>query len=497
MSQTLKHEPQIPRVLIDTLTQVQGILQSRGIPAYLVGGLLRDQLLGRPLRYLNVDLALPAEALSISRAIAGGLGGAFVPLDEDAGSARVVVTVDGGRIELDLSDFRGATLAEDLGHRDFTVNALAIALTDWLRAPHSPQPLIDPLEGRRALQRKELQACFPGTFEHDPVRILRAFRFAAQLEFTLAPSLPPLMASALPLLTKVSGERIRDELIAVFETDRAHVAIQALNQLGGLDALFPELIAGRGMEQGGFHHLDVLDHQIETVAQADRFLSDFAEFSEPLRGPLSAYCREEFVERRSRKSLIKLAGLLHDVGKPARRTVEADGEIWFLGHEETGAELVRGVAERLRLSNREADMVRQLVLHHLRPGFLSREPHLTRRAVYRFFKVLGDDGPGCLLTWWADRMATRGSRSRLDQIEQQRGRLEELLSAYFFTADEIVTPLRLVDGHALMETLRVQPGPLIGELLGAIEEAQAEGRIRTRDEALTLARAHLEQRKAA
>jgi putative nucleotidyltransferase with HDIG domain len=244
----------------------------------------------------------------------------------------------------------------------------------------------------------------------------------------------------------------------------------------------------RGPDQGDFHHLDVLEHQLETVAQADRFLADFAEFSTPLREPLARYCAQQLVERRSRKGLIKLAGLLHDVGKPERRTVEPDGEIWFLGHEQTGAALAAGVVERLRLSNREAQMVCQLVLQHLRPGFLSREPQLTRRAIYRFFKELGEHGPGCLLLWWADRLATRGSKSRVDQIDQQRSRLEELLNAYFFQAAEVVKPPRLVNGHQLMEAFRLAPGARIGELLGAIEEAQAEGRIQSAAEALALAR---------
>ena len=141
-------------------------------------------------------------------------------------------------------------------------------------------------------------------------------------------------------------------------------------------------------------------------------------------------------------------------------------------------------------------MVYQLVLHHLRPGFLSREPQLTRRAVYRFFKELGDNGPGCLLTWWADRMATRGSKSRVDQIDQQRDRLEEILNAYFFQAEEVVKPPRLLDGNRLMAAFQLPPGPVIGELLDAIEEAQAEGRIRTSDEALALARSLVEQQGA-
>ena len=483
----------IPPALVELLTRAGAFFRRRERACYVVGGLLRDQLLGRVPRAWNADLAVPNGALALSRELAALLGGAFVPLDEAAGSARVVVQSPGVRVELDISDFRGATIEEDLTRRDFTVNAIAVRLEDWLRAPQRPAPLLDPLDGQGALARRALVACFPRTFEDDPVRILRAFRFMAQLEFTLDPSSEPLMRRAVARLRQVSGERLRDELLAMFETDRAAPAIRALNELGALDALIPELSPGRGLDQGAFHHLDVLGHQLETVVQADRFLADFAEFSVPLREPLARYCAEELVERRSRKSLIKLSGLLHDVGKPARRTVEADGEVWFLGHEQTGAALAAGVVERLRLAKREAEMVCRMVLHHLRPGFLSREPVLTRRAVYRFFKELGDDGPACLLVWWADRMATRGTKSRLDQLDQQRARLEELLNAYFFQAEEVVKPPRLVDGHRLMTAFSLKPGPLIGQMLGAIEEAQAEGRIRTAEEALQLAQEQLRQ----
>ncbi len=495
-----------PRELIEVLRRVEAAAASRRLPCYVVGGLIRDQLLGRslarpePQGYLNVDLAIPSRALEFSRHLAGELGGAFVPLDESAGTARIVVAAppappgpgsgpaEGMRIELDLSEFRGPSLEEDLRRRDFTVNAMAVSLRDWLRDPAHPRPIIDPLEGAQALARRALIPCFPGTFEDDPVRVLRAARFVAQLGFALEPSSEPLMRQACPALSAVSGERIRDELMAICETDRAHVAVNALNEIGALEVIIPELSLGRGVAQGGLHHLDVLGHQLETVVQADRILSDFAEFSAPLRQPLADYCAQPLADRRSRKSLIKLSGLLHDVGKPARRTVEPDGEIWFLGHEETGAVLAAAIVERLRLSNREAEMVCRLVRHHLRPGFLSREPQLTRRAIYRFFKELGEDGPGCLLTWWTDRMATRGPRSRLDQLDQQRGRLEELLGAYFFKAEELVKPPRLIDGHRLMAALRLSPGPVVGALLGAIEEAQAEGRIASAEEALALAR---------
>ena len=133
-------------------------------------------------------------------------------------------------------------------------------------------------------------------------------------------------------------------------------------------------------------------------------------------------------------------------------------------------------------------MVVQLVRHHLRPGFLSREPGLTRRAIHRFYKELGDHGPACGLAWWADRMATRGPQSRVSEIDQQRVRLEELLNPYFFQVETVVKPPRLVDGHKLMETLGLAPGSMVGRLLAVIEEAQAEGSVTTTEDALALAR---------
>ena len=227
---------------------------------------------------------------------------------------------------------------------------------------------------------------------------------------------------------------------------------------------------------------------METVAQCDRMLADFAEFSPDLRAPMAAYCAEQPVEGRSRKALIKLAGLYHDVGKPATKRVEPDGDIWFIGHEHFGEAIMEAVVERLKLSNRESDLVRKLVLYHLRPGHLSREPQLTRRAVFRFFRDLEADGPACLFVWWADRLSTRGPGSRVDQIDQQRARLEELFRAYFFKAAEVVNPPPLIDGTVLMRELRLPPGPMIGRLLRAVEEAQAEGRVRTAEEALAYAR---------
>lgn len=475
------------------LPEVLAFARAKRLTFYLVGGFLRDGLLGRQRHTLNIDLAIAARALDVSRQLADALGGTFVCLDEQEGSARVVVGEGAERVELDLSDFRAPTLQADLAKRDFTINAMALPLEQWRPDQSWHAALIDPLGGRADLSTQRLRACFPGTFADDPVRILRAFRFAVELNMQLDPAMEPWMRAAAASLTRVSGERLRDELLAICATDRASWALAQLEVLGVVDVLFPELVPGRGMDQGGYHHLDVLRHQLETVAQGDRMMTDFAEFSTALQAPLRDYCAVELVEKRSRTALIKLAGLYHDVGKPATRRVQQDGEIWFLGHEHFGRMLVEPMTERLRLSNREAEMIRRLVVAHLRPGHLSREPVVTRRAIFRFFRDLEDDGPACLLLWWADRLATRGPSSNVAHIPQQRARLEELLNAYFFRAEEVVKPPRLLTGHQLMQALGISSGPTVGKMLRAIEEAQAEGAVRTAEEALALARTLLSE----
>lgn len=486
-------QPSGPTVL---LSRIDAFARAKGVALYLVGGFLRDALMARQRPVDNIDVALASNALEFSRSLADSLGGTYVCLDEANGCGRVVIASDDRRLSLDVSDFRGPTIEEDLRRRDLTVNAMALPFSSWTAGGEWARQLIDPLNGRADLKARRLVACYDQTFLDDPLRIVRACRFAVQLDCVFEERLGPLMAPAAPRLAQVSGERLRDELFGILRTDRAHWAVQQLDAVGALDVVCPELALGRGLDQGGYHHLDVLGHQLETVAQCDRMLSDFAEFSMELREPLRRYCAAEAVEGRSLKALIKLAGLYHDVGKPATRRIKADGEIWFIGHEQFGAELVEAVTQRLRLSNREAELIRHLVLYHLRPGHLSREPQLTARAIFRFFRDLGEDGPACLLVWWADRMATRGRLSQLDQIDQQRARLEELIRAYFFKADEVVKPPRLIDGCRLMEALGLSPGPMVGELLRAIEEAQAVGQVRSQDDAIALAKEHLQTRGA-
>ncbi|RPH63276.1 MAG: CCA tRNA nucleotidyltransferase, partial [Chloroflexi bacterium] len=209
-------------------------------PLYLVGGAVRDSLLGLPTH--DLDFAVPSGALKLARSVANKLSGAFFPLDEQNDTARIILQrEDGTRDSLDFAGFRGPDLESDLRGRDFTLNAMAMDV-------RTGQP-IDPLGGARDLREKLLRACSETSFTEDPARILRAVRQAAAFGFTIQPETRQLMKTAVPLLPRVSPERQRDELFKMLEGPRPDASIRALELLGVLPVLLPELPALKGVEQ--------------------------------------------------------------------------------------------------------------------------------------------------------------------------------------------------------------------------------------------------------
>ena len=426
--------------------------------------------------------------MALARALASSTHGTVVVLDEPLGAVRVVVGDGEDRYECDLNDFRAPTIAEDLAKRDFTVNAMALAADDALRQPVSAwdRLLVDPMNGRRDLARGLLRAVYPATFLDDPVRILRGVSLAARRGWTIEPPALELMRQAASGLARVAGERVTNELFALFAAPHAALHVRQLDQLGVVSVLFPEIEPCRATDQGPYHHLDVWAHSLETLAQLEETLAgDW--YSGTVHAWIAPYLEERLAGERTRLTLLKLVALLHDIGKPSTKTVDETGRLWFTGHEHVGAQMAVKIVERLKLSSKEREALVRHIEAHLRPGFLSREPVITDRAIYRFFRDTAREGPGVLLVWMADRLASRGRQVPPEELPHQRTVIEQLLAAYFVTPEVSVRPPRLVTGHDLMATLKLPPGPVIGELLQAITEAQVERTITTRDEALRFA----------
>ena len=456
--------------------------------AYVVGGCVRDELLRLPTRRVpNLDVAVPRDALRLAREFARAAGGAFVSLDAEAGSARVVWSEGDTRVELDVSDFRAADLAGDLALRDFTVNAMAAPLESYARGEPLERILIDPLRGREDLHARRLRAAFDGAFREDGARLLRGVALAARLDCAIEEHTQQLMRDGADAIDGIAGERVSESLFQLLASPRAAWGLEQLDALRILERLLPEIVPCRGVSQGGYHHLDVWTHSLETVRQLEQMFAT-PSWPERLHAPIGAYLEQDVAGERPRAALLKWAALCHDLGKPPKRRVDETGRVWFTGHESVGAEMAVAIAQRLKLSTREAEALHRMVQAHLRPGDLTRMEALTRRAVYRFFRDLGEDGPGVLLVWLADRAATRGPSSEEARLAHQCAIIYELLEHYFLKPQEAVHLPRLLDGHDLMRALALPPGPRVGELLRRVEEAQAEGQVRTAEEAMTFAR---------
>ncbi|MCL0101903.1 HD domain-containing protein [Dehalococcoidia bacterium] len=466
--------------------RLRSILESQGIEAYLVGGAVRDALLGRP-KY-DLDVAVAADVAQVAKLVARNLPSTLVHLDENRQVYRLVPGA--GQPQLDLTYLRGS-VAGDASERDFTVNTLAIAL-DEIDLITLKAKVCDPTGlGLSDLEDGRLRVVSDSVFADDGIRLLRGVRLGAQLGFSIEPKTESKIRSEAHLLNGVAEERVRDELCRILKPAGAAGHLRLLDHLGLLTVIIPELEEGRNVVQPEEHYWSVLDHAIETVGAVDQVLRIVPAEELASRDILwdeetGRYFDEEVGGGWNRALMVKMAALLHDVAKPLTRTVENDGRIRFFGHAAIGSEIAREILHRLRFSNRQADMVAGMVKEHLRPGLITGgELPPTRRATYRFFRDAGSVAVDTLYLNMADFLAARGPLMSAAEWGRYNGRVSEMLSAWR-EQSSAVKPIRLINGHDILRRFGLNPGPKIGELLEIVLESEALGEIETFGEALDL-----------
>ncbi len=454
-------------------------------PVYLVGGYLRDHLLGRaPVKQIDLDLVVWGEPALLARAIADSLGGTIVPLDPE--TIRVLARSEGGPARIDISRPKGETIETDLAARDFTVNAIAVRIDGVV--PGATMAIIDPSGGLEDLGQRSLRAVAPSAFDRDPVRLIRAVRLAAQLGLTIEAATRQAIIQRAFLLASASGERVRDELFHIIEQAPSVPSIESLEALHLLKGLVPETDALKLVPASAPHRLPLWEHSLETLRSVELLLSTLEHVFPDDAGWLRERLDREIEAGVSVASIVKLVGLLHDIGKPETRTVEPDGRVRFLGHDKAGVTIISRLCERLRLGRRASELACQIVRHHLRPLHLSREATVTANARYRLFRELGDAAPATLLHSWADLRATTGEED--PTFSRHQGFVSELLRFYRtdFLPSKISPFLR---GDDLVREFSLAPGPLLGFLLERLREAQATGIVGSREQALDCLRQHL------
>jgi len=448
----------------------------------------------------DLDFVLPEAAMQVGRQVARALHGAFYPLDQERDAARVIlVAEDGSRQTLDFAQQRGPDLESDLRGRDFTINAMAVDV-------RNPKALLDPLGGASDLRAGVLRACSASAFVDDPVRILRGIRLAVAFELRLEPETLKLMRQAVDQLPRVSAERIRDELFRILEGPQPWSALRALEMMGVLHYVLPELPPLKGLLQPPPHIFDAWNHTLNVVQKMDGLLKMLALQYDPdtaaslmmglvslrlgrYRQQIHHHLNVSLSQGRSMRSLLFLAALYHDAGKPRTLQVDERGRIRFFDHDRVGEQLIKERAEALRLSKDEKQRLGRIVRHHMRPILLAQRGQLpTRRAIYRFFRDAGAAGVDVCLLSLADILATYGHTLPQEVWKHHLDVVRALLEAYWEHPAQSVAPPPILSGHDLMDELHLQPGSQLGELLAAIREAQATGEVGDRESALRFAR---------
>ncbi len=461
------------------LKQVRDYVRRRKIGVYLVGGFLRDRLLARP--GFDFDFAVEHSAVSLARGFARRIKGAFVLLDDEHGCARVVKKKRTHIETYDFADFRGPDLLADLKKRDFTINTLVCKMNGLQNSQTWDEAVADPLNGTRDIRRRTVRMVASRAFREDPLRLLRAFSLRALLGFRIEARTLQAITRQKDLIREVSPERIREELFKILATDRAAETLQAMDKAGLLRQVLPQITGMVGVDQGPYHHLDIWRHSLETVRQLEKIVALFGD--DPDCGP---YLSEALGGERTRLGLLKLGSLLHDVGKPQSLRRDKD-RIYFYGHDRLGRQIVRQVALDLKLSNNERRILQDMVLWHLRPGYLSNFKQPTRRALFRYFRDTADEAASIALLSWADQRSTRGPLTgRSAQIHHEK--ICRGLIAEYFRRKKQKPFVRLINGHDLIRRLRLSPSPLFARILREVEEKQVTGRIKTKKEALDWAR---------
>ena len=511
--------------LAATLAKISHLLDIQKKQGYIVGGFIRDCLLGRDTN--DIDIAVNGAAVTIALEVAGEIGGKFVLLDDVNDVARVVVIEDkqttgisqnqeshGAEWHFDFSLFSG-DIETDLARRDFTINAMALELSQFVTAStatkmssrksaslltekQSSLKLIDPFSGKADLRDKIVRGVSEQIFEADAARLLRAVRLAAELDFTIEPDTESLIRRYSQAITEVPGERIREELLRLLALPRAAYYLRYLDTLGLLLALIPELAESKGVEQPTAHFWDVFDHSLQTVAAIEfliresdwEYSNDAMLSTAPWSDMINRHLSQEVSSGSNHKVLLKLAGLFHDIAKPMTKSIDDTGRARFLGHTKQGAAMTANILERLRFSNREIRLLESLVYHHLRPVQMANEEFPSQRAIYRYFRDTGDAGIDILVLALADFLASRGPLVSMEDWGKHCQLINYILAEHDNQQAKIL-PVKLIDGHDIMDTFGLAPGPLVGKLLAMVNEAHASGELSTREEALASVRREL------
>ncbi len=443
---------------------------------YIVGGSIRDLFRGRsPLDY---DLAVLEQPELFARGLAARTSGRVVEFGRGRQKIQRVVAAD--RI-FDIMPVQGASIEEDLRRRDFTVNAMALEV--------SSADLIDPLGGRQDLAAKKIRMVSEDVFRKDPLRLIRAFRLAAAFDFTITTETAAAICRNAHLIVRSAGERIREEFFKILQLDKSYGHLCRMADTGILPAIFPELLELKNVQATGGRHRDLL---AQTLKAYDH-LEDLLTPGNPLVPTIANLTREDLNPARS--ALLKCALLFHAIGKPAARTIAADGALHFYGYFRRSAALAANIARRLRFSRRQTDTLDIIIRHHTRPFWLFRarqKKTIANKAFVRLFLSCGETTPAVLLHALAQHWGGQ-DRPEIKNEEFSGFILTAIQNYYTVLRPRSALPPPL-NGDDLIQRFDLSPSPILKRILAHVNEERLSRNTLTRSQAFKLVEAFLSRR---
>ncbi|MRR56258.1 MAG: CCA tRNA nucleotidyltransferase [Deltaproteobacteria bacterium] len=402
------------------------------VQVFLVGGCLRDAVMGRPVH--DYDFALSGAEEKLPLEFASRTRGSFFWLDRERQQSRVVIGRGGEAITCDFAPIRGSGIHYDLALRDFTINALALPVTQ------EPDALLDPLQGLRDIAEGKVRSCGAGNFDDDPLRLLRALRFAATLDFSIESATWQEMLKRPHLLEGVAGERVRDELFLILGSRNVAASLELLH----LSGLLPLIIPGIG--RNGASHYKFVERSA-FAADVEQVLENCAELFPADREQLAAHLHRHIEGNIPLFALLKLAAFLS--GEDARKQIKVCGD-------------------RLRFGTKARAELEMLCSCATSFPCLPRDPS-TGRVLFRFFRDRLPGGAELVILPLAAMLVDPETAGRL--------------VAYYFRDYRTDDANLLLSGDDVMELLGIGPGPQLGRILETLREAESTGQVRTSGEA--------------
>ncbi|OEG69817.1 hypothetical protein ATZ36_01820 [Candidatus Endomicrobiellum trichonymphae] len=456
---------------------------SKDFDVYAVGGFSRDLLLKRNLN--DIDLVVSRNALKYSKKIADAFKSKLITLNDASKTYRIMLK-DNIVANIDISLFNGKTIEHDLQNRDFTINAIAFNLKHFEN--FKKHIIFSDRNTLRDLKSKTVNTVSAESFKTDPLRMLRAFRFTAELNFKISPKTFEQITKNAKLIRQSAPERIKNEFFRVLSVKNSAVLIKDMDSCGLLSEIFAEIKKMKKSSRKYYYHpRGLFQHSFETVESSENILNNLKKYFPENYANMQKHFDDNatFSERITRESLLKFAALFHDSAKPETAKFK-NGKMRFLGHEELGAEKVKGIMFSLKSGKNDIETAAFLVSNHMRPSTLTRNNIVTKKAALKFFRDIGENTPDLLVLSMSDWHSYKKLKVfSSKELKFQEKSVRELLKYYYELKNAEPLP-KIIDGNIIMKKFNLKPGPWIGELLNFAAEAQLESKISNTDEALKI-----------